>query len=52
MVKGMCIILKFINKELKELFYHELYHAALGNAWYTTFLNAEITEIISNMSLA
>ena len=40
---------------MNELFYHELTHAAryaaLGNAWYSTFVNAEITEIVSNVTL-
>ncbi|MEO9020949.1 MAG: hypothetical protein ABI237_13150 [Ginsengibacter sp.] len=34
---------------MKELFYHEITHcthyAALGNSWYTTFVNAELFEI-------
>jgi hypothetical protein len=38
---------------MKELFYHELTHAAhyqaLGNNWYTTFVNAELFEIVSNL---
>lgn len=42
------------SDKMKELFYHELTHAAhyaaLGNTWYTSFVNAEITEIISNVS--
>lgn len=39
---------------MKELFYHELTHCAhyekLGNSWYTTFLNSELVEIVSNIS--
>ena len=34
---------------MKELFYHELTHAAhyaaLGNSWYSAFVNAELFEI-------
>lgn len=39
---------------MKELFYHELTHSAhyatLGISWYTTFVNAELFEIASNIS--
>jgi hypothetical protein len=42
-----------ISDNMKELFYHELTHAAhyqaLGNNWYTTFVNAELFEIVSNL---
>lgn len=38
---------------MKELFYHELTHAAhynaLGNGWYTAFVGNEATEIIDNI---
>ena len=36
---------------MKELFYHELTHAAhyaaLGNKWYSTFVNAEVYEVVN-----
>ena len=39
---------------MKELFYHELTHAAhynaLGNGWYTAFVSNEAFEIIQNLS--
>ncbi|MEO7044031.1 MAG: hypothetical protein ABI091_01900 [Ferruginibacter sp.] len=38
---------------MKELFYHELTHCAhyqaLGNSWYTNFVNAEIYEIVNSI---
>ncbi len=43
----------FKSDHLKETTYHELTHAAhyakLGSAWYTQFLNSEVTAIINNI---
>lgn len=43
-----------VSDNMKELFYHELTHAAhyqaLGDNWYTTFVNSELFEVISNIS--
>ncbi len=43
-----------VSDNMKELIYHELTHAAqyqaLGDNWYTTFVNSELFEVISNIS--
>ena len=40
-----------LSDQLKETIYHELTHAAqysaLGNSWYTTFVNAETYEVVN-----
>lgn len=40
------------SDKFKETVYHELTHTAhyeaLGNSWYTSFVDAEITEIVSH----
>jgi hypothetical protein len=47
-------ITQLLSDRLKEATYHELTHAehyaALGNSWYTPFVNAEIFEIVNNFS--
>jgi hypothetical protein len=45
---------QLLSDRIKETTFHELTHAAhylaLGNLWYTSFVNAEEYEIISNLS--